>query len=825
MQLLIENDFDLNDFDNAPYFVAQGDNMLFRQIRLLTGNAGDTNWYVVFVSCPRNAKEDALRKLIIGGFSINGVRFVMSERSASMTRNSILSFVDERYAATLDEIVSMGNPVEKAVLSKYYAYRGLMLSSCHCLEGWRPKIVVVADLYRTIKDQHIKYIHDTETEFVDKNGATRKWRQKDISETVTDIEINAFDGCGIHHPSITNEVMRLLYGENIRGKDRPTSMLLRAPYIKGVTHEMDYTSFFCENGVEFITDVWGVQHNVEEPMIIISESMYKGLKYFKVDGTYSDWDRYWRLFDKYNHCIGVAKWNYSVMSEPRFTRTSYQILQDLKLPYEEFAGIASESIKWAEKIASGDPLYTYCFMGLLADNCRPRDDFARAVLKNPTMLNEPGVRREVLHSAEKYIDGIKCGKLWVRGAFKFLAPDLIMFMEHIGGLPVVGCLEDGEFYGHDCEGIIRGERVIERNPHICHSEHTVLRGVSNFTTDRYLGHLDNVCMINCYGIVPQKLNGADFDGDLVFVIDNDIIKSGVDREAFTVMDIDDKVTVESEDNTQENKFKVTMRSMKNMIGEYSNYATAYHNKMPKTAEQKAKYEKYVDIISVLTGKSIDYAKTGVLYPMPRFITKYGRPLPSFMKYASPYYARQKLSNAPSCLNKLCKEVERWHKLARWKKLDKNFPYQIMIDEDLRVSEDQYAQMLGVFKKFSRMSTMLRGQSGKKYDVSVHGGNTESSRYIARDIDGRAEVQWSSFYADIRRECVEICGDIKTVANAAVKICYEEKPSASKNFIWKIASDGIVQNIKQVPICLPMRCENGDEYYLGKKYNWEVYIDR
>ena len=93
-------------------------------------------------------------------------------------------------------------------------------------------------------------------------------------------------------------------------------------------------------------------------------------------------------------------------------------------------------------------------------------------------------------------------------------------------------------------------------------------------------------------------------GDLVFVIDNDTIKSGVDRDAFTVMDIDDKVTVESEENTQENRLKVTLRSMKNMIGEYSNYATAYHNKMPKTDEQKKKYEKYVDIISVLTGKSI-----------------------------------------------------------------------------------------------------------------------------------------------------------------------------------------------------------------------------
>ena len=29
----------------------------------------------------------------------------------------------------------------------------------------------------------------------------------------------------------------------------------------------------------------------------------------------------------------------------------------------------------------------------------------------------------------------------------------------------------------------------------------------------------------------------------------------------------------------------------------------------------------------------DYAKTGVLYLMPKYISKYGRPLPYFMRYA------------------------------------------------------------------------------------------------------------------------------------------------------------------------------------------------
>lgn len=823
--LLKNNDFVLSDFDDRPYYVPQGDNMLFRQLRRITGCSGKRVDSFAFVSCQRSAANDeALEHIIRYGFDLNGRHFIMSERSASMTRSSILGFVDAKYAEELNEVVSMGNDVGKTVLSKYYAYRGLMLSSCHCLEGWRPKIIVVPDKESVIADQHIKYIYDAEKEFVDKNGNTRLWKQKDIGQKTTDVKINVFDGCGIHHPEIGHQVYEILNAETQREKEPPTSMLLRAPYIKGVTHEVDYTAFYKERGIRYIRDVWGVSHDVEEPMIIISESMYKGYKYFNKTGTFEDWQRYWELFEKYDHCIGLAKWNYTKYTEPRFTRTSYQILQDLKLDYEDFAKIASESIYWAQKIQAADPLYTMCFMGLTADRCEPRDDIARAVLKDPAMLGELGVRSEIMKSAEKYIDGMKCGKLWVKGAFKFLAPDLIMFMEHIAGLPANGCLNAGEFYGHDFDGVIEGNRLVERNPHICHSEHTVLKGVRNDLTDRYFSRLDNVCMINGKSIVPQKLNGADFDGDLVFVIDNETMMCGVDTSAYTVMDVDDKVTVESEDDTPDNRVKVTMRSMKNMIGEFSNYSTAYHNKMPKTAEQKEKYEKYVDIISVLTGKSIDYAKTGVLYMMPRFITKYGRPLPQFMKYASSYYAKQKLSNAPSNMNKLCREVEKWHRHAKWDKAVSDFDYTIMLSPEFPVSEEQKALVDKLYAKFNALSAAARKACGKsriKYEVE---NDAEVLRYLTVDDSGKYDVSWKTLYSDFRDRCLEICGDIRTAANAAVMSCYATHKNGNKKFMWRLVSDGIVANIEQKPVVLPVRRRSGEYEYLGKRYDMEEYTE-
>ena len=88
------------------------------------------------------------------------------------------------------------------------------------------------------------------------------------------------------------------------------------------------------------------------------------------------------------------------------------------------------------------------------------------------------------------------------------------------------------------------------------------------------------------------------------VFDDERVLAGVSRDAIPVIDVDDKVTTEPEEFNIENRLKVTLRTMKNLIGEYSNYATAYLNRCPQTEEQKEKYRTYVDIISVLTGKSI-----------------------------------------------------------------------------------------------------------------------------------------------------------------------------------------------------------------------------
>ena len=102
---------------------------------------------------------------------------------------------------------------------------------------------------------------------------------------------------------------------------------------------------------------------------------------------------------------------------------------------------------------------------------------------------------------------MKCGKIYIKACYKFLLPDMIMLLQWIGGdNNPVGALKDNE-----CWSIgYNGEYLIERNPHICKSEHLILNAVKNEEIDKYCGHLVNTCMINGYSLSAQRLNGADY---------------------------------------------------------------------------------------------------------------------------------------------------------------------------------------------------------------------------------------------------------------------------------------------------------------------------
>lgn len=312
-----------------------------------------------------------------------------------------------------------------------------------------------------------------------------------------------------------------------------------------------------------------------------------------------------------------------------------------------------------------------------------------------------------------------------------------------------------------------------------------------------------------------------FDGDLVLVIDNKLYSTGVHRDAIPVIDVDDKITVQDEEDNSENRAKIVLRTMKNMIGEFSNYSSAYHNKKAHDKEQRKKYDKYIDIIAVATGKSIDYAKTGVLYNIPRHIAKYGRPLPYFMKYRGPYYANQTLSKSMSNMNRLCYAIEHWDRKNKWARADGSFDYKLMIDDNIPVEDDVISKLDILFKQYLAEMKEVYSFQAKCRNYPKY--SDKLSNVVTKEEALVHEVNWTYYFDKYKKLANDICDDQKKLANAAVILCYERYPKKDKKFIWVIAEDGILQNIKQVKHKLPKRVfEKTNDEYLGKYYIWLDY---
>lgn len=795
----------------SKYEIKQQDNMFFRQIRLITGKSDMYNPYVVFVNCKGCGKlNKELDFIIRNGFYINGVHFVITEKSASMSRNAILGFIDAEIEKEINKRITMDLDMSKTVMCKYLAYRGLMFSSCFNLENWHPKIIVVDDYEKVIENQLIRYAVDVVKEYIDKKtGKTKKYTEKSIMEGVRDVPILPFDGCGIMHPEIAKEIRGKL------GLEKGcTSVMIRAPLVKGVLHEINYTDFLADKTSE-IKDIWGVEHDIHEPMIILTKSMYKGYKYFKKTNTIYDWIYYWEAFKKYEHCIGITKWNETAEEEDVYKEINYQILQTLDLDYDDFISLAEDSVDWVNKIVNGDIIYTYCFLGLFNDRYNPSNDYAKAILKNPEMLKDPCVRKYIRGLLTKTIDLFKCGRLFIQAASRILTPDLIMLMEHIGGLEPKGCLESGEMYSRNIDGVCRGEWIVERNPHLAASENCVLNGVYNGLLSKYCSHLEGITMINGYDITLQRLNSADVDGDLVLTFQHDIIRKGINVDSAVTMDTEDKITVDEEEITIENMIKSILFSMDNRIGEYSNIATCYLNKQPQSEEQKKKYLDYVDLMSILNGKEIDSAKTGFKVVPPIYISKYAKPLPYFMKYAGTYYRNlKKFNKANSNMNRLCRDLEKWHNKIKYQVNVKDFNYRIMINDELIWEDELLKKLEIVYLEFSKEIKELTKQRAMKMNSSNYHnyfGDCTRGELLSSKIDFR-------YYYDLYTErCFEICSDVQMLANYLVHICYELYPKRDKNFAWIVAKEGIIKNIKQEKIKLPVKHHDGTYEYLGKKY--------
>jgi len=562
-------------------------------------------------------------------------RYIAFERSASMGRQSRISFVREDIYEALRERMMLGMTIGRCQLSKLFAYNALPFTDGRRIDDSNllsaEHIVVIDNPKSIVKNTPVITVVDDGTD-----NPVRKYRRV---EKAADIEITEFDGEGL----ISAELARKI---DIAENHPHHSFQIRLPYIKGVVHEVDFKSLFAELGISEITDIWGNRQRVSDVELIINKSMFKGFGWMTENGL--PFAEYLDRCRKYDHALYIS--GTDKVGVQKTTELNYQFLNTLAITEEEFR---PKDLPWGwthtpewdrrQWITKATETAYFNLVGdtgtqrsyYLAD--LDREDLNRTgrrrlraelIRKNTLWLNEPIYEKELSDKAEQILSGYSRGQLMISGDNRYLSDDLIRLLSFIvstsdGDCTLLDaeCLSGNTVYA-PMPGYAENETyTLLRSPHIARNEEALVRPLSTVGAFRqkYLSHLHYVLMVDSRSLIPERLGGADFDGDMIKTVADPLLNRCVQRNYtdgtyLPLLKIPAAEPLLSDANDWHARFLTIKSTFSSRVGQISNAALRSgiiaYDENTSAAEQDA-CRKETEILAILTGLEIDSAKSGI----------------------------------------------------------------------------------------------------------------------------------------------------------------------------------------------------------------------
>ena len=578
-------------------------------------------------------------------------RYVAFERSASMSRRAMLSFIREDFYEPIRRRIMMDLIVGQCQLSKLYAYNGLMMSSGIRVDDIgidQPHRVVVIEnfIFDKVSANVITVEDDGST------GSIRKYHR--VEKRLDKVETVCFDGEGL----VSKQYAQVL-NKALGPKRKHTSFQIRMPYVKGMLHQVDFKDFLTSAGTMTITDVWGVQHAVKDVDIILTKSMFKGAGWLKENGK--SWEDYWATFRKYHHALYIT--NVSKPKPESQTELNFQFLNTLSMSAEEFRPAdlppgwshspAEDSRDWLTKetelayynLCANEAYRIQYFTEHAVSWWKPQSkesQMARILKRNPRFISEPPYVKKLEAEAEGVLSRYAKGKLVVPDDNRFLSGDLFHMLRVLLDFPSINTKRQSAFFaGATCEQYQQDAFyapraqydadavcTILRNPHIARNEEIQLRAyTANYRMrEHYFGHLTDVLMVDMRILAAERLGGADYDGDMVKTIASPIVNKCVSRNYddfangrgnlfnIPLLMIPSIEPLIRDANDWQARFETVKNTFSSRVGQISNAALnrsiiAYNEN--STAEERDRYRQEVETLAILTGLEIDSAKSGV----------------------------------------------------------------------------------------------------------------------------------------------------------------------------------------------------------------------
>ncbi|MCQ2772380.1 MAG: hypothetical protein MJ238_03790 [Bacilli bacterium] len=463
-------------------------------------------------------------------------------------------------------------------------------------------------------------------------------------------EINAFDGEGLISERMADKINEKLKKAGIEKEDH-YSFQVRLPFIKGNLHACDFHRYFKDHKLTTIKGIRIFESNqfeeypIDKIDFIFTESQVKMAALAKnldreKKGCDNLWKKYVGLLKEYDHKFAITSFE-PIQDEP--ARLNIEFFATLPLTTDDYDRIIQES-----KDILDESLEDRKLLGNLRGNekdiCEANEQFFKSTS-----------RYKEIH-ADEYSSFVKDSlqlKLPVKKSRRmFLSSDLMMLLNHASNLKdhsrppkpddSLHRIKDGELAvyqcyipgWHDTEDPVfcPGKRVmILRNPHYARNEISILKSApEDDLRKRYFSKLKGVIWLNPYSLHAERLGGADYDGDEVVVVGDDLLVNSVfekikkkknDTSMYPTVLIPSLKDENPHVYNHQNIIDCFRRTFSSEVGRISNEALrvaeyAYNRPLPDNLSDLEKISaqttrsNFVAFYTILGGISIDAAKKG-----------------------------------------------------------------------------------------------------------------------------------------------------------------------------------------------------------------------
>lgn len=520
------------------------------------------------------------------GFKINGIRYKRLICTTGGVKMSTVVYVSERVVDELKQRINNGrNESVPIVPAKYGAYESLVASGSLEVSWPRDKDAPIPGGVIVVKDCMTHFKADVI------NVDDSNYPEEPMVELMKDqnIDNNASDGCSI----ITPELSKRWNGELNGDYDRTISGFnLRNAFLKGMTFTFDIVKFAEEIvGASderpekyFITDVWGDKRDIRDALLIVSESQ------LKLWSSYSSWEDYYCncLKNKYTFRIAKTAPYFEELDEVR--QLNYQFIAPLDLSDDDIQELIHPTVQEIKDIMGLDvrkSIAYLCGKGLDDDTAQYADIFAKTLMIEPNMINDPFIRNKIRKMISRRIRDAKIGVLDVQSNFQIIAGDLYALAESMFGLNPNGLLKENEIYSKFWVNKGVDKVLCARAP--MSNEHSLITQnvACNDEITKWFEYLDSVVVINAWDTAPMALNGCDMDGDILFTTTNQaLMRNQTNLPALRCIQRKAAKKVVTEDDL----IQSNLQGFGSQIGQITNRCTAITSLMANYPKDSKEYQ-------------------------------------------------------------------------------------------------------------------------------------------------------------------------------------------------------------------------------------------